>query len=526
MVERRKNKNQKIMAYRSVILLLLMCISTSAQNKNPNILFIMSDDHSAETIGAYATTLKGYVQTPNIDRLAKEGALFTNVQCTNSLCAPSRASIITGKYSHKSGVYTLRENLNTKEIPSVPKSLQDKGYQTAVIGKWHIHGNSTHGFDYYAITQSQGSYWNPSLATNKGEKLRKEGYVTDVYTDHSIDWLEQRNKSKPFFLMTHYKAAHGPWEYAKRHTDLFKDATIPEPETLYDDYTNRNINGVSLFQSRIHKNDTDKKSLSFWFQNGKKGTSGKWPTGNLNLSEMNSKEKTAATYQKYIKDYLRVVKGIDEGVGRLIAYLEEEGELDNTIIIYTSDQGMYIGEHGFFDKRLGLNEALKMPLIIRYPKTIKEGIHVDELINNVDYAQTLIDMANAEIPAEMQGYSFWDLVQGKNKKDWARKQSFYGFYSNGAPKHYGLITKKHKLLKYVGKDGHLLGMDLFDRLKDKNEMYNQVLNPDYTEVLKDMELKLAKELKEIDLKENLLPGNRFTTKTKRKKKTVKKKKQK
>lgn len=269
--------------------------------------------------------------------------------------------------------------------------------------------------------------------------------------------------------MTHYKAAHGPWEYAKRHADLYKDVTIPEPETLYDDYANRDENGVGTFQSRIHKSDDHKMSLSYWFQHGKKGASGEWPTGNIDLTGLNAKEKTAAAYQKYIKDYLRVVKGIDEGVGRLLDYLEAQGELDNTIIIYTSDQGMYVGEHGFFDKRLGLNEAVKMPLIIRYPKTIKGGTQVDEIINNVDFAETFIEMANAEIPEEMQGYSFWDLVQGKNKKAWPREQSFYGFYSNGVPKHYGLITKEYKLLKYIGKEGNLLGMDFFDRINDKNE---------------------------------------------------------
>ena len=504
----------------------LMCLSVFAQKKAPNILFIMSDDHSAETIGIYASTLKDYVQTPNLDRLAKEGATFNNVQCTNSLCAPSRATIITGKYSHKSGVYTLREDLNTIDMPTVPKILQTKGYQTAVIGKWHVHGDNMHGFDHYAVTKSQGSYWNPSLGTKSGEKLRKEGYVTDVYTDHSIDWLEQRDKEKPFFLMTHYKAAHGPWEYAKRHADLYKDVTIPEPETLYDDYANRDEDGVGTFQSRIHKSDDDKMSLSFWFQHGKKGASGTWPTGNIDLTGLNSKEKTAAAYQKYIKDYLRVVKGIDEGVGRLLDYLEEQGELDNTIIMYTSDQGMYIGEHGFFDKRLGLNEAVKMPLIIRYPKTIKAGTQVDELINNVDYAETFIEMANAEIPEEMQGYSFWDLVQGKNKKEWPREQSFYGFYSNGIPKHYGLITKEYKLLKYIGKDGNLLGMDFFDRINDKNEMESQVSNPEYASALKEMELKLAQELEAIDMEENLLPGNLpvKVNKTKKKDKTKKKNK--
>jgi len=514
------------MKYRVLIFTFLIGLSVFAQEKAPNILFIMSDDHSAETIGVYASTLKEFVQTPNIDRLANEGAIFNNVQCTNSLCAPSRATIITGKYSHKSGVYTLREDLNTAEMPSVPKVLQKKGYQTAVIGKWHIHGDNLHGFDHYAITRSQGSYWNPSLGTKSGEKLRKEGYVTDVYTDHSIDWLKQRDTSKPFFLMTHYKAAHGPWEYAKRHADMYKDVTIPEPPTLYDDYKNRDENGVGTFQSRVHKNDEDKMSLSFWFQHGKKGVSGKWPTGNIDLKGLSEKEKTAVTYQKYIKDYLRVVKGIDEGVGRLLAYLEEMGELDNTIIIYTSDQGMYVGEHGFFDKRLGLNEAMKMPFIMRYPKKIKAGTQIDQIINNVDFAETFIEMGGAEIPEEMQGFSFWNLAQGKKVKQWPRKQSFYGFYSNGVPKHYGLMTKNYKLLKYIGKEGNLLGLDLFDHNKDKHELFSQAKNPEYAKILAEMEVRLAEEIKTIELPNELLPGNKLAVKNEKVKKDKSKKKDK
>ncbi len=496
-----------------------------AQKKAPNILFIMSDDHSAETIGVYASTLKEHVQTPNIDRLAKEGAQFNNVQCVNSLCAPSRATIITGKYSHKTGVYTLREDLNTGgDATSAPKILQAKGYQTAIIGKWHVHGDNLHGYDYYAMTRSQGSYWNPSLAAKDGEKVKREGYVTDVYTDLSIEWLDKRDKEKPFFLMTHYKAAHGPWEYAKRHADMYKDVTIPEPPTLYDTYENRTPEGIPTNQSRIHRGDEDKMSLSYWFQFGKKGASGTWPTGNIDLKGMSAKEKTAAAYQKYIKDYMRVVKGIDEGVGKMLAYLEAQGELDNTIVMYTSDQGMYVGEHGFFDKRLGLNEAMKMPLLIRYPKKIKAGTQIDAIINNVDFAETFVDMAGAEIPSDMQGYSFWDLTQGKNSKDWPRKQSYYGFYSNGIPKHYGLLTDDYKILKYIGKDGHLLGVDLFDRKNDKHEMYNQANNPKYAKALAEMEAKLAAEIVAIDLPKELMPGNLVKEEGKEKKKKDKSKK--
>jgi arylsulfatase A-like enzyme len=504
------------MRFKIFMVLFMACIPLFSQEETPNILFIMSDDHSAETIGVYASRLKNFVKTPNIDRLGDEGAIFNNVQCTNALCAPSRATIITGKYSHKSGVFTLRENLNTLEMPTVPKVLQSKGYQTAVVGKWHVHGDNLHGFDYYAVTRAQGSYWNPSLATISGGKIKTKGYVTDVYTDLSIQWLENRNKRQPFFLMTHYKAAHAPWEFAKRHQDMYKNVLIPEPKTLYDNYMNRAKDGVSTLQSRIYNSDNIRTSLSFWFNHGKKGNSKQWPTGNIDLTGLNESEKTAAVYQKYIKDYLRVVKGIDEGVGRLLDYLESQDELDNTIIIYTSDQGMYLGEHGFFDKRLGLNEAVKMPLLMRYPKLIKSGTQIPEVVNNVDYAETLIDMANVEIPKEMQGYSFWKLAQRKNISEWPRKQSFYGFYSNGVTKHYGLITKEYKLLKYIGKNGELLGIDFFDRIQDENELVSVADNPSYAKALSDMEAKLAHELIFIDIKKNQLPGKRFVNKMNRK----------
>lgn len=488
--------------YKITFILSLCLSSLFAQSTQPNILYIMSDDHSAAAIGAYATTLKGYVDTPNMDRLAKEGALFTNVHCTNSLCAPSRSAILTGLYGHKNGVVTLREDLNTKNTATVPGQLKKAGYTTAIIGKWHIHGDNMYGFDHYEITTSQGSYFNPGLGTAEG-KNSYQGYSSDVYTDVSINWLKQRDKTKPFMLMTHYKAAHGPWEFAPRHKELFKDVTIPEPPTLFDDYATRDPNGVPKKQSRIH-NKGSKMSLSFWFENGKKGQSGEWPTGTEKFTGSDI-EIAKQTYQKYIKDYLRCVKGIDEGIGRLLDYLEAEGELDNTIIIYTSDQGMYIGEHGFFDKRLGLKPAVKMPLIIRYPKTIEAGTKINEMVNNVDFAESLIDMGNGEIPSSMQGFSFWDLVQGK-EENWPRKQTIYTFYSSGTPKHYGLITKDYKILKYLDKTGNPIGMDLFDRHADPNETNNLAKNPEYKSIISQLEASLKEEMLAIDMTNDHLPG--------------------
>jgi arylsulfatase A-like enzyme len=476
-----------------------------SQDTRPNILYIMADDHAVEAIGAYATHLKGYVDTPNIDALAKQGALFTNVHAVNALCAPSRATIITGLYSHKHGVYTLREELDTSKHKSVAQVLQNDGYQTAVIGKWHVPGDNLHGYDYFAITHSQGSYQNPTLNATGNKKVKLKGYVSDAYTDHQIDWLNQRDKNKPFFLMAHHKAVHGPWEYPKRHEDLYKDITIPEPETLFDDYKGRVDGGVNATQSRIHQADS-KGSLSLWLSTNKKGKKGVWATGQLDIKGKTDEEITKATYQKYMKDYLRAVKGVDDNVGRLIEYLKAEGILENTIVIYTSDQGMYLGEHGFFDKRLGLNPAVQMPFVVRYPQSIKAGTVVDEMVNNVDFAETLISMGEAEVPAEMQGYSFWDLAQGKAAK-WPREQTVYTWYSSSVTKHYGIINKDYRLLKYFNKKGDALGIDLYHRHNDKAEINNLANNPEYAEIVTKLEKNLAEEAKSIGLTQDLMPSS-------------------
>lgn len=486
------------------ILIFLTGLSGSlTAQKTPNILYIMSDDHASATIGAYNSHLKDVVQTPNIDRLADEGALLLNCFCTNALCAPSRASILTGQYSHKSGVFTLREHLNTEHKPSVAKSLHAAGYQTAAIGKWHVHGNNLIGFDFYAVTLSQGAYYNPSFTTKEG-KLRREGYSSDIIADISLEWLQNRDKTKPFYLMTHFKAAHGPWQPARRHEHLFNDIHIPEPETLFDDCTKQNPMGLPHTSARIHEPDSP-HSLSLWFQKGKKGNSG-WPTGEITFEEgLSDEEIKKQTYQKYAKDYLRCVKGIDENVGRLLVYLEQEGELNNTIIVYTSDQGMYVGEHGLFDKRLGFEEALRMPFIIRYPKEIKAGQRIDNIVNNVDFAETFLDYAGVAIPAQMQGYSFRNILQGKQPV-YDRTSSFYAFYSSGCPDHYGIRTKDFKLLKYIGKDKEV-GYDLFDLKNDPYETINLADDPKYKNKFDELTQLLIKEMKNIDLTGELLPGS-------------------
>ena len=484
------------------VALLLLAAQAGAADR-PNVLFIMSDDQSRDFIGAYDGWISDTVSTPHIDRLATEGARLDNAFCSNALCAPSRATIVTGQYSHKHGVYTLREDLNTKNLPTSASVLQDAGYQTAVVGKWHIHGDNKYGFDYYAVTHSQGSYTNPSLATPEG-KLQVKGHSSDAYTDVSLKWLESRDKTRPFFLMHHFKAAHGPWEYNPKYKDLYADEVIPEPETLFDDYANRDPAGVPMKRSRIHT-DGNPMDLSLWMSSNKKGKKGDWPTGKLNLEGLNDREIKQATYQKYVKDYMRCVKGIDDNVGRLLAYLEAEGILDNTIVIYTADQGFYVGEHGFFDKRLGLEEGMRMPLLVRYPKSIPAGTVVEDLVSNVDYPSTIIDYAGLDVPDTMQGHSFRAHMEGR-PADYTREACFYGFYSSSTPKHYGVRTAGYKLLKYASKDGSIIGADLFDLSKDSHEMNSVINDPEYASVLASMEKQLAAKLIEIEIEPNQLPG--------------------
>ena len=316
----------------------------------------MADDLGYGDIGCYGAKPKN-LKTPHIDRLAANGLKFTSGYCSASTCTPTRFSFLTGKYAFRqkgTGIAPPNSPAVIQPGPeTLPSLLKKAGYATAVIGKWHLHGDNRHGFDYHAVTTSQGSYMNPSRAATGGKKLRFKGHSTEVYTDHSIDWLKQRDKTRPFFLMTHFKAAHGPWHYAPRYQSLYEGVVIPEPPTLFDTFLGRHPNGVPRKGARLHKAGS-KSSLSLWFSSNRKGKGGStWPTGTMNIDGLSDEETVRATYQKYAKDYLRCVKGIDDGVGRLRDYLESEGILDNTVIVYTSDQGMFVGESRSEERRVG-----------------------------------------------------------------------------------------------------------------------------------------------------------------------------
>ena len=471
-----------------------------AQQKRPNILYIMADDQSPESVACYGGWMKDYVQTSNIDRLASEGMRFENCVCTNSLCAPSRASITTGQYSHKTGIYTLREEMDTKDKPTSYSVLNKAGYQTAVFGKWHVHGDNKYGFDDYGVTLSQGSYYSPSISGPNGEKRRfPDMHSSDAYTKACLEWLGKRDKERPFFLMCHYKAAHGDWIYAKRFEKLYADVEIPEPETLFDDFEGRAKGGVGAKGATLYPDLAYRMSGK-----GKKPGAPKrdWPTGNIDMSGMDEKQQRKAVFQKYAKDYMRCVAGIDDNVGKLVKYLKDEGILENTVVIYTADQGMYVGEHGFYDKRLMLEEALRMPFIVRYPKMVKTGSVTKALINNTDFAPTILALAGEGTPSSMQGKSFVEVLKGKADKH--RKSSFYAFYSGGIPKHYGVRTERYKLIVWPESDAK----DLFDLQKDPNELKSVYNDPGYADVVKEMEAELKRVIKEVDIAENQLPGKR------------------
>ncbi len=493
-----------IAPYIAGLALLCCLLSPLAAQESPNILFIMSDDHSFRSIGAYNESLKELNITPHIDQLAAEGAIFTNSVCTNALCSPSRASIITGMYSHHNGVYTLREDLNGKYLPTLAKELKKAGYTTAAVGKWHVEGDNLQGYDYYAITHGQGSYWNPTMTTKEG-KFTKTGYTTDAYTDVAMEWLDSRDKEQAFFLMVHQKATHGPWHYDTiRYPDFLEGIEIPEPLNLMDNYANRDVNGVPNKQHKIHDylnpDNTNKDILSKDF------TDPAWVTGTIDTSGMTDVEILKVCYQKYMHDYLSCAKSVDDNVGRIVQKLRNEGILDNTIIVYTSDQGMFLGEHSFYDKRLGLEEAMRIPLILRYPREIAQDTVITGLVNVVDFAPTFLDMAGTGIPDEMQGISFKEVVYG-NTPDTIRESSFYHFYSSSCPKHIGIRTKDYKMLVYLGKKrGDILGYDLYDLVIDPHEMNSVYDDPAYAAVAGMMHEKLEKEMAAIGFSEGLYPG--------------------
>ena len=452
-----------------------------ARDDRPNILFIMTDDHAAQAMSCYDGRINS---TPHMDRMADEGMRFDNCFCTNSICAPSRATILTGTYNHVNGVTTLTTHMDGRQT-TFPKLLQGAGYQTAVIGKWHLGHGGIHdptGFDHWCVLPGQGLYHNPVMY-DMGEEKVFEGYVTDIITDMCIDWLNARDSGRPFCLLCHHKAPHRSWEPDEKHAHMYDDVDIPEPETFYDDYANR-ASAAAAATMRVERdlNEQDLKAPV--------------PAG------LSPKEEKQWKYQRYIKDYLRCIASVDDNIGRLLDYLDEEGLTENTIVVYTSDQGFFLGEHGWFDKRFMYEESLRMPFLIRYPKEIAPARVSDRIILNVDFAQTFLDYAGLEAPARMQGRSFRPLLEGEPPEDW-QKSMYYRYWMHRAHHnvyaHYGVRTERYKLIYYYGEALGQPGAideptepewELFDLQEDPLEMCSVYDDQGYAEVVRELKAEL------------------------------------
>ena len=439
----------------------------------PNIIFIMSDDHAAHAISAYGSKVN---RTPNIDRLAREGLRLDNVFATNSICTPSRAAILTGQYSHLNGVTMFNRFDSTRQ--TVARLLQQSGYHTGMIGKWHL-GSDPVGFDRWEILPGQGAYNNPVLYTATGEKTYTGRYVTDVITDLAIDFVRSRPKNAPFFMMLHHKAPHRPWEPDETHRAQFVDRWIPEPPTLWDSYATRT--------DALHENaqrvaaDLTNRDLKRPPPPGLQGADlTKWlAIKPESVTVARSGQTITLTgealarwkYQRYMQDYLATIQSVDDNVGRLLDYLDREGLAKNTIVVYTSDQGFFLGDHGLFDKRFMYEESLRMPFLVRWPATIKAGSRSDAIALNVDFAPTFLDAAGVKVPADMHGRSFLPMLRGRAPADW-RTSMYYRYYhdpgDHNTRAHYGVRTRTHKLIYFWKKDQ----WELFDLVNDPQEMHN------------------------------------------------------
>ncbi|GHB77718.1 sulfatase family protein [Persicitalea jodogahamensis] len=478
-----------------VLLLLGGCTAKTRslrQKDRPNILFIMSDDHTAQAWGIYGGILKDYVKNDNIEWLAARGVVLENAFCTNSICVPSRASILSGQYSHRNGVYDL-DDVYEPDSANFAKLLQTSGYQTAIIGKWHLKKEPT-GFDYYMVLPGQGRYQNPVLKTKDnwqdGNEGGKEypGFSADVIADQSIAWLKSRNTDKPFYLSTHFKATHEPYDYPDRYKNYLADIELPYPAN-FEDW------GAATTQ-RTH----DGWPLDLLGKRYEEGAGTKYPGTPFSLEGLDSLAARKKTYQKFIKDFLRSGAAIDDNIGKLITYLRESGELENTVIIYTADQGYFLGEHGFFDKRFIYEPSLRMPFVISYPKEFKGGNRIDDIILNIDFPSLFIDFAGMEPVKNMQGRSFRDNLAGHTPADW-RKDMYYRYWSNEPrrPAHFGIRNDRYKLALFYGQSRTKIqrdkmqyppGWEFYDLQKDPGENHNAIADPEYQDVIKIMKARL------------------------------------
>ncbi len=471
-----------------VILVLSMARLDAADR--PNILFLFTDDHATQAISAYGGPLAEIAPTPNIDRIAKDGMLFRKAYVTNSICGPSRAVVLTGKYSHLNGFQSNGDTFDGSQ-QTAPKLLKKEGYETAIVGKWHLKSEPT-GFDHYEVLIGQGQYYNPRLKTN-GKVVSHEGYTTDVITDQTLAWLEQRDPDKPFFLMSQHKAPHGRWEPAIRHLDFLADVDVPEPPTLFDDYSGRSKAAAGHAMGLAGHMGDHRLMLKYsskLMPAQKKGLDAYFAPRNeayLNAG-LEGKDRTRWHYQRYIKNYLRCVKAVDESVGRVLDYLDEKGLFENTLVIYSSDQGFYLGEHGWFDKRWMYEESFRTPLVARWPGVVEAGVENEkDIVSNLDFASTFLDAVGGEIPDDLQGRSLLPILKGQTPQDW-RKSHYYHYYESGGhgvPLHFGVTDGRYKLIRFP--EPEIDAWELFDLQSDPLELESRFGDPELVGVQKGLE---------------------------------------
>jgi arylsulfatase A-like enzyme len=528
---------QSLTTYRWLAFLaaIFLSITSEAQTKQerPNILFIFSDDHSLQTLGAYPSRMQKFARehaiTPNIDRLANQGSLFLNSFVANSICGPSRANILTGKHSHLNGFRANGDRFDGSQW-TVAKALQQNGYETAVIGKWHL-GSLPTGFDHYQVLPGQGAYYNPDFITKgKEEHERIEGYCTDIVGDLTLDWLENRDSSKPFFLCSWQKAPHRTWMPNPRHFEFLDGVEVPEPETLFDDYSGRasaareqemtirdHINigtdvkvtppvastPVDEMRALIPETESMDRATFREFERMTQEQKEAWDAyyaprnKSYHSANLSGDALTAWKYQAYLKDYIKCIKALDDNVGRILDYLDENGLAENTIVIYSSDQGFYNGEHGWYDKRWMYEESLRNPFIVRWPGVAPPGSRPEAFVQNIDYASTLLDMASIDIPGDLQGRSLVPLLKGDMPANW-RESILYTYYGRGAhavASHRGVRDDRYKLIHFHTKNE----WEFFDLQNDPLEMNSEFENPQYADTVGTLRKELDRLMADAEL---------------------------
>ncbi|HKL17437.1 MAG TPA: sulfatase [Halalkalibaculum sp.] len=484
----------------------------------PNIIVMYSDDHTAQAVGAYRGALRyglelDHTPTPHIDRLARGGMRFDNAFVSNSICKPSRAVFLSGMHSHKNGVLTNSDSIAV-DLETFPKLLRDEGYQTAMIGKWHL-VTEPQGFDYYEVLYGQGPYYNPTLRSSKGD-IEYEGHTAEIITNSTLNWLKkERGRDKPFMLIYNHKAPHRNWLPGPNHLNDYKDRDLPEPPSLFYDYSGLTTAareqdmeiGSTLtwgWDLKFKHHPETGEPLPGWeqvirrnklTQEQRQVIEEAYAKENdelaKNISEMTEKDRLRWRYQRYVKDYLRVIRGLDDGVGRVMAYLERENLLDNTVVIYAGDQGFFLGENGWFDKRWIYEESMRMPLIVHWPEGIEAESVNDQLVQNLDLAPSILDLAGAEVPENMQGRSLVPLLKGEKPDEW--REGLYYHYYEGPPKvhkvakHYGLRTDRYTLAHFYENDE----WELFDLREDPEQLQSVYDDPEYAEVQARLRQQLA-----------------------------------